>query len=627
MLRRLISSDHQRPIDCRGQGSQNKRVSRGEVMNFLVLLLTCIAWTADVAGVQETPSFEGRWYGMAHMEDGPSVATLVEAEDVKGDWVLRITQLVDNRNHQPVLNSQIHGSSVTIKPHIGDVIQEWTGELVDSGNTYRGEIKEDRATIGSFELDRVQSVSDIPTSRTWVGDIIVPGHDFEHVRLHLVKTPEGWSGDVDLPSRHCSAYPVNVEEEGATLQIDIPTQSPIQLKLISPQPLQANDAPQEVMASWEQAGTTTTFLMEQWQGGQANVLGRPQEPRGPLPYETQLDVALHPIGHEIGVTITKPRGEGDHPAVVLVSGAGGRDRDDRDHGHRYQAVWADVLARRGIASLRFDDRGIGSTRLPEGTSIDDLTAKDQVIDVRFLAEWLGQQPGIDGSKVGVLGWGDGGLVAMRVAMGMYREVSFVVLLSTPGLPGIDMAKESMRRLLKDAPVNSNRARAVLIAYGILLDVAADPEASDTEIREVVRRYLVARSKLPTGTAKPISDQAVEHDMQRFASPAFRQSLRFDPRQILPRLRCPVLAVGGTEDRGTPVDLSLPHIEAAVQRTGGDVTVIEIANVNHRLQPVDDKLQGNQFIRATVDPRALRAVTDWILSVTQPTQASEAMTTP
>ena len=79
-----------------------------------------------------------------------------------------------------------------------------------------------------------------------------------------------------------------------------------------------------------------------------------------------------------------PRGEGDHPAVVLVSGTGGRDRDDRADGHRYQAVWADVLARRGIASLRFDDRGIGSTQIPEDTSIDALTAKDQIIDVRFL---------------------------------------------------------------------------------------------------------------------------------------------------------------------------------------------------------------------------------------------------
>ena len=170
--------------------------------------------------------------------------------------------------------------------------------------------------------------------------------------------------------------------------------------------------------------------------------------------------------------------------------------------------------------------------------------------------------------------GDGGLVAMRVAMGMYREVSFVVLLSTPGLPGIDMAKEVMRRVLKEAPLDPVRTRNLQIAYGILLDVAADPKASVLEIREVVRRYLVAMSEMGTGTAKPISDQAVDHDMRLYASSAFRQALRFDPRQILPRLRCPVLAIGGTEDLLTPVSLSLPHIEAAVQRTGGDVTVIE-----------------------------------------------------
>ena len=183
-------------------------------MNLFVLLLTCIAWAADPAIVQDPPSFDGRWYGMVRMEDGREIVTLVEAEEVKSDWVLRITQLADNRNQQPVLNSTIQGSSVSMSPHIGDSIQSWTGELVHSGNSFRGEIKDDGRTIGSFELVRVQRVDRLPEARTWIGNVIVPGSDFEQVHLRLAKSTEGWLGEVNLSNRHCYAHPVAIEEVG-----------------------------------------------------------------------------------------------------------------------------------------------------------------------------------------------------------------------------------------------------------------------------------------------------------------------------------------------------------------------------------------------------------------------------
>ena len=65
------------------------------------------------------------------------------------------------------------------------------------------------------------------------------------------------------------------------------------------------------------------------------------------------------------------------PAVLLITGSGVQDGDESLFGHQPFRVWADHLARAGIASLRVDDRGVGGTggTLAEATSAD-LAADD-----------------------------------------------------------------------------------------------------------------------------------------------------------------------------------------------------------------------------------------------------------
>ena len=58
----------------------------------------------------------------------------------------------------------------------------------------------------------------------------------------------------------------------------------------------------------------------------------------------------------------------DTPVVLMVTGSGQQNRDEEVFGHKPFAVIADCLARNGIASLRYDDRGFGqSTRSEEHT--------------------------------------------------------------------------------------------------------------------------------------------------------------------------------------------------------------------------------------------------------------------
>lgn len=585
-------------------------------MMLSAFLMAAIVGLLDPQVPEVSDAFEGRWYGTVQMNDGRSLDTVIDSERLGQDWVLRITQLADNRSVQPIVEFKIENERVELATHMDGLIQFWSGAITDSGSTYAGTMTREGQQIGSFDLRKLPRVEDQPSHQIWAGSVIVPGRDFEDIRLYLAPVNGEWLAECDLPDRQCDGHPVFVRSDSSALLIEIPGPSPIQLKLITPQPLDADDAPDQVLAAWDEAGSTSTFMLQRKTTSDPVHLARPQDPVGPVSYESREEIIVHPIGHQLAATLTVPSGGDQYPAVVLVPGEGGRDRDDRANDHRYQTVWADALARRGIASLRFDDRGVGGSSIPDGMIRSDLTHKDVVIDTRHLVEWLSQQPGIDPTKVGVIGWDRGGLVAMQVAMGLHREISYVVLLSTPGLPGIDMARAAMRLDLDGVPVPQDRVRDLLVAYGVVLEVAADPAASSDEIREVVIRYREALSRMPDGQVDQISDDVIDQDMKLYASDAFRRIMRLDPRQILPRLRCPVLAVGGSADLETPIELTLPHIKAAVERTGGEVDVVEIPDTNHRLQPVDPRMPRRpEFIRATVDPRALRVVTDWILDLT------------
>src|SRR4051794_36546048 len=78
-------------------------------------------------------------------------------------------------------------------------------------------------------------------------------------------------------------------------------------------------------------------------------------------------------GVKLSATLSLPPGASERdrvPAVVLVAGSGPTDRN----GNQPPLLWigllkqtADLLAGAGIASLRYDKRGVGrSTRVPKG---------------------------------------------------------------------------------------------------------------------------------------------------------------------------------------------------------------------------------------------------------------------
>src|SRR5262245_11061308 len=97
--------------------------------------------------------------------------------------------------------------------------------------------------------------------------------------------------------------------------------------------------------------------------------------------------------HSLGGTLTLPDPRTSHgrtlrfPAVILITGRSSQDRDGASSGPddaggapMYRPFYdlADTLSRRGIATLRLDDRGVGAST----GSLDSATTFDRSYDMR-----------------------------------------------------------------------------------------------------------------------------------------------------------------------------------------------------------------------------------------------------
>ena len=130
-----------------------------------------------------------------------------------------------------------------------------------------------------------------------------------------------------------------------------------------------------------------------------------QEPQRPVPYrEESISFSSPAVGISLDGTLTVPEGKGPFPALVLVQPMGPFDRDEPLLNHRPFLVLADYLARKGIATLRYDVRGVGKS----GGKFAGATRNDMAGDVKAATAYLRSRPEIDAHGIGLLGHIDGG---------------------------------------------------------------------------------------------------------------------------------------------------------------------------------------------------------------------------
>ena len=287
---------------------------------------------------------------------------------------------------------------------------------------------------------------------------------------------------------------------------------------------------------------------------------RPQHPVEPYPYQTKEIAFQNEAANAwFAGTLVYPEGykEGDKvPVLIMVTGSGAENRDEEVFDHKPFLVIADYLARHGIASLRFDDRGVGKST----GSMEGATTKDFADDVLAGIEMLRGLKQF--SKVGVLGHSEGGSVAFM--LGAKQKVDFIISMAGVGAKG---------------------------------DTALTAQANRTyELMGVPMQVNVAQYRA---------------QVAQLNSPWLNYFLDYDPIPDIQGTRCPVFAINGDKDVQVVSSLNLKGIEKALSKNKKNL-VKEYPGLNHLFQHCTTGLPTEYAgIEETISEEVLGDIATWI----------------
>jgi pimeloyl-ACP methyl ester carboxylesterase len=265
-----------------------------------------------------------------------------------------------------------------------------------------------------------------------------------------------------------------------------------------------------------------------------------------------LDVSLDTGTGALSGTLTTPDGKERMPVVLIVPGSGPTDRDGNSplgvQANTYKML-ADDLAARGIATLRYDKRGIRKSA-EAMTSEADMRFEHGIADAAGWVRWLKKDKRF--SKVIVLGHSEGSLIGMEAAKDAH--VDAFVSAAGPGRPADQLLREQLaKQLPPDLMAESNR----------MLD------------------SLVAGKTIPE--PNPVLAALFRPSVQPYLISWFK----YDPAKVIGELRMPVLILQGT------TDLQVSTEEARLLAAGHPAAqLMLIEGMNHVLKAAPADAQKN-----------------------------------
>lgn len=331
---------------------------------------------------------------------------------------------------------------------------------------------------------------------------------------------------------------------------------------------------------------------------------RYQEPSKPYSYHSEnIFFDNEEDSVRLSGTLTLPSNKGKFPVVILITGSGPQNRDEELFNHKPFLVLSDHLTKKGIAVLRFDDRGVGKST---GT-FANATTKNFTADVESAIKYLKTRKEIKKKKIGLIGHSEGGVIASIVANSS-DDVDFIVLLATPGLRGDKLMLLQKRKLESQSGMSELEISKGQEIFSDIYELILNSRASNQKLNDDINNILTLKydSQLTASQIKNLSNQ--------LTSPWMYYYLKFDIKTSLMNLKCPVLALNGEKDLQVPAKENLKAIKNALIQGGNDKgTIKKLPYLNHLFQECETGLPNEYaIIEQTFSPIALNEITNWLL---------------
>ncbi len=282
-------------------------------------------------------------------------------------------------------------------------------------------------------------------------------------------------------------------------------------------------------------------------------------------------------------SLTTPAVGGPLPAVLMLPGSGQTDRDSNAKQLKINLFRpiVEALANEGVASFRYDKRGVGSS----GGSYWTTGFNDLYEDAEAAIGFLASRPEIDPKRIYCLGHSEGAILSLMLAA-RSGKVAGAVLLAGAAKTGEETILWQTRKI---AASLTGLNRLILKLFRI--DVVAGVSKNLARIRSTQRDALRIQGRMVNAKW-------------------MREFLDHDPKMDLEELRVPTLALTGSSD----VQVDPEDIEEMVRLAPEHLVGRVLDGLSHLLRPdmSGSGLKGyRKQAKQPVDTQMLEIVSNWL----------------
>ena len=301
---------------------------------------------------------------------------------------------------------------------------------------------------------------------------------------------------------------------------------------------------------------------------------------------TAIDISIPSVGVSLQGTLQLPDAEARPAVALLISGSGPLDRDSN-----WKRMKVDVmrqvaahLAAQGVASLRYDKRGVGES----GGDYRSAGFHDNIADARAALAALRARSEIDPQRILAIGHSEGALIAAELAAD--DELDGVVLLAGAATTGEEVLTWQARQLAPSLP------RPV------------------RWIMRLLRQDLVKTQTKRLARIKASTDDVIRINGVKLNAKWFREFMAHDPAPGLGAAAVPVLAMTGSKD----IQVDPADVDTMARLVQTPFVGVVPEDITHLLRseagPASLRTYKKQ-VRRPVDGGVLATITEWIAATT------------
>src|SRR5262245_53877526 len=263
-------------------------------------------------------------------------------------------------------------------------------------------------------------------------------------------------------------------------------------------------------------------------------------------------------GVRLAGTLILPPTPGPHPAAVVVHGAAGGTRD-------FYRLFAQPLLDADVAVLIYDRRGNG-----QSDGDPDVTIFDQAAAASAAMDLLAVTPGIDGRRIGLVGFSNG-MWAVPMVAARRSDVAFVAGIGSPGLSMAECEVHRRVKVLLDSGIGRETATAAGEAWRLIFSIAASGHATGDVTRHLadtlrelaasdeIKAYQVPSYARHQPMLSPVPPTVDVDQLVKMLARDPQPELTYDPVADYARIRCPIVLQYGSQDTSVPVAASVRAI--------------------------------------------------------------------